>query len=329
MSGIRLLVLVMAGGLVVLNQAARGATIQEDFSTNPATQGWRVFGNTNQFGWDATHQNLQVTWDSSKSNSYFYHPLGTILTRNDDFSLSFDLQLQKILPGANTNKSGAFELAIGLLNLNEATRTNFLRGTGSGSPNLVELDYFPDAGFGPTIWPTFISTNSAFNYNGPGDFAALALTTGDLFHVVMNYTASNTTLVTIMTRNGAAFGPINPVALNTNFTDFRVDAFAISSYSDEGDDFDSLLANGTIDNLVITTPPPPVAEVTGGFVSANTWQVQFASRSNWLYTLERSTDLQGWTAASGSVRGNATNLVLQDTAATPGSRLYRVRAQLP
>ena len=83
-----------------------------------------------------------VTWDSSQPNSYFYHPLGTILTRNDDFSLEFDLQLN------DAEASGyGFELAIGFLNLAEATSTNFNRSTGANSPDLVEFTYFPDAGY--------------------------------------------------------------------------------------------------------------------------------------------------------------------------------------
>jgi len=329
MQVIRLLALVLTGASAMFSLSARAGTLQEDFSTDPAARDWRVFGDTNLFSWDSTNQQLQVTWDSSQPNSYFYRRLGTILARDDDFSLAFDLRLADITPGVNTNKTGAFELSVSLLNFSEATRTNFLRGTGTDSPNLVEFDDFPDAGFGATIWPEFISTNSSFNYNGTNDYTLLALTTGDWFHVGMVYTASNATLTTIMTRNQAAFGPINQVLLSTNFTDFRVDTFAISSYSDTGDDYDSLLAHGTVDNLVITTPPPPVLGLTGDFASQNTWEVRFISHSNWLYTLERTTDLQTWTASSLAVNGNGTNLVLQDTQPAPASASYRVRAQRP
>ncbi len=329
MQSIRIFALVFAGALFHFIPASQADTLQENFSTDPATQAWRVFGDTNLFSWDSTNQNLQVTWDSSKPNSYFYHQLGTIVTRDDDFSLAFDLRLTDITPGVNTNKSGAFELATGLLNFREATSTNFLRGTGTNSPDLVEFDYFPDAGFGATIWPTFISTNTAYNYNGPSDYTELALTAGDWFHIAMVYTASNSTLTTTMTRNLAVFGPINPVTLSTNFTDFRVDTFAISSYSDTGDDFDSLLAHAAVDNLVITTPPSPVTGMTGRFVSKNTWEVQFVSRSNWLYTLERTADLQTWTSASMAVSGNGMNLVLQDTQPAAAKAFYRVRAQRP
>ena len=41
-------------------------------------------------------------------------------------------------------------------------------------------------------------------------------------------------------------------------TDFRLDTIAVSSYSAAGDTFgDSLLAHGTVDNLVVTLPAAP------------------------------------------------------------------------
>src|SRR2546425_10251972 len=65
--------------------AVQGASILETFDSNPATRGWHVFGDTNLFAWNAANQNLSVTWDSSRPNSYFYRAVGTILTRSDDF----------------------------------------------------------------------------------------------------------------------------------------------------------------------------------------------------------------------------------------------------
>src|SRR5512135_444119 len=75
------------------------ATFQEDFASNPDSRGWRVFGETSLFQWNSTNQWLEVTWDSSKSNSYFHRPLGTILSRDTDFSLGFDLRLNDIAIG--------------------------------------------------------------------------------------------------------------------------------------------------------------------------------------------------------------------------------------
>ena len=148
----RLFIPALAGLAVIFINVSQGVTFTEDFSSDPASRDWRVFGNTNLFSWDATNQNLRVTWDSTNSNSYFYHPIGTILAKDDDFSLAFDLRLSDV---QITNYG--FQLAIGLLNFSDATRTNFLRGSGN-SPNLAEFDYFPDSGFGPSIAATLTDT---------------------------------------------------------------------------------------------------------------------------------------------------------------------------
>ena len=69
-------------GMFVMS-VVHATVITEDFSADPRSNGWQIFGNTNLFQWDSTNHNLDVTWDSSQTNSYFYHPLGTILTRDD------------------------------------------------------------------------------------------------------------------------------------------------------------------------------------------------------------------------------------------------------
>ena len=102
--------------------------MSEDFSIDPALDGWQVFGDTNLFQWDSVNQVLKVTWDSSQPNSYFYHPLGTILGTNDDFSMAFDLVLNDYAIGVNPNQPSTFEMATGLLNYSEATSAGFLRG---------------------------------------------------------------------------------------------------------------------------------------------------------------------------------------------------------
>mgnify|MGYP001605429846 CR=1 FL=1 len=91
-------------GLLVLS-AAHATTITENFTNNPSQDGWQIFGDTNLFQWDSTNENLDVIWDTSQSNSYFYHPLGTILATNDNFSVAFDLQL------SDANATGSFEVA--------------------------------------------------------------------------------------------------------------------------------------------------------------------------------------------------------------------------
>src|SRR5437879_3426245 len=89
------------------------ATFREDFSSDPAVRGWNVFGQTNLFHWNSTNQNLEATWDSSQVNSFFYRPLGTVLTKDDDFGLAFDLRLSDIAVAVNREKPSTFELAVG------------------------------------------------------------------------------------------------------------------------------------------------------------------------------------------------------------------------
>lgn len=307
---------------------ASTANIQEDFSSNPLLKGWRIFGDANLFRWDATNQNLRVTWDSSQGNSYFYHPLGTTLTRQDDFSVAFDLQLTDIGPGPDTNKSTSFQIAVGFIDLDVAGGTNFLRGTGSNSPDLAELDYFWDSGFGATLWPTFIDANSSFNYNNSSDYALFALAPGDWYHIVMRYTAANQTALLTATNFAKTSGVQITQLLNTNFGDYRLGSFSVSSYSDAGQDpqyAGSVLAHGTLDNFILTLPAPPLDNIAGAFVAGH-WQVQFIGQANWGYSLERSVDLRSWSPASATITGPPGNLILIDTNAPAAAVSYRIRA---
>jgi len=300
----------------------------ENFAEDPASTGWRAVGDSTLFQWNEGNENLEVIWNSSTNNSYFLRPLGTILTKHDDFGFAFDLQLQNIAIGTTAGKPFTFQLAVGFIDLDAATRTNFFRGTGMDSPNLVEFDYFPDSGFGATVSPTVISSNMQFatSFNSP-----LELTTNDWFHVALAYTASNQTLTTVMTRNADNFGPIQSVILGPNFTDFRVDSFAVSSYSDAGQDpqyAGSILAHGVIDNLVVATPGPPVSNLRGNLVNG-VWQLEFISRTNWSYALERTENWQSWLPASPNTPGVDGTMVLVDTNASVPKAFYRVRAEIP
>src|SRR6266576_1593358 len=310
----------------------RAAMITEDFTKDPLAHGWRIFGDTNLFVWDATDHNLKVTWDSSRTNSYFYLPLGTILNRYDDFSLALDLQLTDVAAGVSSSKPSTFELALGFLSITQATKTNFFRGSGFDSPNLVEFDYFPECEFVPTVWPSIWSTNSSLNYNGSDDLTVMALPTGLLMRITMSYTATNRTLATSITTNGTSIGATHNVSLSASFTDFRVTAFAVESYSDAGQDphYDvgSLLAHGSVGNVVLTFPPPPVQNLIGKFTHQQ-WEATFTSRTNWLYRLERTMDFQLWTAVSATTPGNGTALTIPDTNPPPARAYYRVRAERP
>jgi len=317
-----LFVLPVLAGMFVFS-VAHGTVITEDFSTNPLQNGWNIFGNTDLFQWNSTNQNLDVTWDSSQSNSYFYHSLGTVLAMDDNFSVAFDLQLHDV------NATGSFELAVGLLNFADATNTDFSRPLAT-TPNLFEFDYFPDGGYGPSLDATLSDTNVSPTNTSDFYFAYddLPLAIGVTYHVMLTHVAGEPTISGEVLTNGQIYTAL-PNVYAGPITDFRLDSLSVSSYSAADDVYgDSLLAHGTVDNFLVTLPPPPIQDLTGG-LSNGFWQVQFISQTNWLYTLQRTADLQAWTSVSPATAGNATNLILPDPNPPSGQSFYRIRADRP
>ncbi|MGO8837807.1 MAG: hypothetical protein ACLQAH_03260 [Limisphaerales bacterium] len=318
--------LALAGLFGLSATRSSATTIAENFSTDPLQNGWQVFGNTNLFQWDSTNQSLDVTWDSSQPNSYFHHPLGAVCSKTNDFLIAFDLRLNDIAIGTTPGEPFTFEMAIGLIHTAIATNGNYFRGYGY-FPDIVEFDYFPNDinDYGATVSTIMISSQT--NYSNGGFTDPLELETNTLYHVMMVYTATNQTLHTTMAADGAPFGPIQDACLGASFDDFQVDAVSINSYSDDGQDPDyagSILAHGTVDNIVFASPLP-----VGTINAVATGEVQFASDTRWLYTLEQTADFQTWSAAAPSVPGNGTNLVLQATNPPADKSFYRVRADLP
>jgi hypothetical protein len=314
------------------------AVFQEDFATDPAARGWRSFGDASLFRWNSTNQNLEVTWDSSHTNSFFHRPLGTIVTKSDDFSFSFDVRLGDIRLGNTPGKTNEFEIALGLINYASASRTNAFRGAGQstayGVRNLVEFDYFPDAGFGETFATTVVSTNNRIY---PAHNFPLRMTTGDTFRITVAYTAGDQLLRTSATKNGSPFGlpPENTLGELSlaGRNDFRVDAFAIISYSDAIQTgplafHGSVLAHGIVDNIQVIIPPPPISNLRLSFANP-AWQAQFMAARDWACTLERSEDMASWTPVSASIAGNGAMLGLQDNNPSAAKVFYRIRAERP
>jgi len=311
---------------------SKAVLIAERFTNDPAIDGWQVYGDTNLFQWDATNHNLEVTWDSSQTNSYFFHSLGGIYSKTNDFLVLFDLKLKDIATGTTPGKPYTFELAAGLINTSTATNGAYLRGFGN-FPNIVEFDYFPNDinDFGATVSTLMISSQTNYSLGGFTD--PLEMETGTLYHVVMYYTAASQTLHTAMAADGTPFGPVENSYLDAGFDDFQVDAFSLNSYNDDGqnpygfvpDYSGSILAHGTVSKFVFASPLPV------GLVQAiSAGQVQFGSDTNWLYTLEQTADLQQtWSVAAPTVPGNGTNLILQATNPPPDKAFYRVNADLP
>jgi hypothetical protein len=80
-----------------------------------------------------------------------------------------------------------------------------------------------------------------------------------------------------------------------------------------------------VKNLFLTAPPPPVAYLRGALTNGS-WQVQFWSRTNWNYALEKSSNLQTWSPAGASVPSGGGLLILADTNALEEREFYRVSA---
>ena len=331
---------VLAGVFVL--SVTQATTITENFSANPLQNGWNIFGDTNLFRWDPTNQALDVTWDSTQTNSYFYHPLGVTVTRNDDFSIAFDLRLNDIASGVEPGKTGPMELGFGFLNFTNATGTNFMRGAYGNAPNVAEFDYYTSGYYDDggiiypapaTATPAFISGVDSYDY-APVDLSVYEyeLPTNQWIHITLTYTATNQTAVLILTTNGVPVGNPPGLVLDSangfsDSDDFQVDTFSISSYSSVGDDYDSVLAHGSVGNIVVTVPPP-MQNLVGVFTNG-LWQVRFTDRTNWLYTLQRTTDFQSWTNVSAATAGNGISLLLQDTNPPANGAFYRVSAERP
>ena len=321
-------VLPALAGLLFLSAAHGDVAFTNDFSSDPMQAGWQIHGDTNLFLWDQTNQNLAVTWDSSLPNSYFYQPLGVSVSKDDNFAIMFDLRLDDIGPGSDTNKPFSFNLSIGLLNHGEATQPGFLRGTGVSSPDLAEFSYFWDSGFGATVWPVLVDSNSGFNFSSFEDYAIYELNNGDWYRVVMKYTGANHALVTTLTNLTDTTGIVIHSTLDSFFTDFNVDTLSISSFNDTDGFGGSLLARGAVDNVAVSVTLAPIKKLTGG-LSNNVWQANFVSQTNWLYTLERTTNFVSWSDSSPVTPGTPGTLTLSDTNPPTDGAFYRVRAERP
>lgn len=310
----KLSVLLALAGWLTLS-AAHAATLVEKFATDPSLAGWQAYGDTNLFQWNSTNQVLDVTWDSTQPNSYYYHPLGATFTETDSFCILFDLQLND----AVAFNSGS-ELAIGLLNFSDATNVDFSRADGTAI-NVAEFDYFPAYSYAGTPYPASedatlidVSTNYFFAYDN------VALNPG-LYHVLLIHQAGTSTISGEVFTNGQLMTAL-PIVYNGGTGAFQVDTLAIDNYADDGYG-DSILAHGSVANLAFASPLP-----VGVLSTVAAGQVQFASDTNWLYTLEQTTNFQTWSVAAPSAPGTVTNLVLQATNLPASQSFYRVSANL-
>lgn len=300
-----------------------------DFQTDPLQDGWIQIGPGEFVEWDSVRGAVHFTWDSSQPNRAFAFPLGMTLTRTDDFTLSFTLDLESIQIGIDPAKPYTFQIAAGLVNRVNITDPNLHRAAGidpeNGPRNLVEWNYFPDSGFGATVAPTAASKDNhiAFSGNYP-----LEMPAGSRYRVEMTFSGAEQVLRTSMWRDGEPFGlgennSLNLLLFEEPFSDFRVDAFAIASYSDAGQDpafAGSVLAHAWIDDVEIVVKNRPELQITRSGAPS------FPTAPGWRYFLERSTDLIAWRPAGEAVIGDGT-VHQADPAPASTMAFYRVRAE--
>jgi hypothetical protein len=318
--------------LIVVLVRAAGATFTETFSADPME--WEVW-NPGAFEWDSDAKNLKVTWDSRQTNAFFYYKLPMTLTRQDAFAVEFTLRFDDLMLGIDPAKSSTFAICVGFLNLAEAKRTNYFRGSGvqatTGARSIAEFTCFPGSGFiDPTVGMALVSSNNQFAYSHsfPVD-----LTLSDIFRVKMSFDPAAQVMSMQLLRNGEAYGEepnntIDPLNYSSSFGDFRLDAFSITSYSDAGQNppqfAGSVLAHGVVDDVVITWPDAPVSDISGGF-QAGRWTVEFVGQAGWNYFLERTIDFTTWErVASGA---GVAVVQLTDDPAPPQNAFYRVAAE--
>jgi len=89
--------------------------------------------------------------------------------------------------------------------------------------------------------------------------------------------------------------------------------------------------DGSADNLSLVLTPksdPPFRLTSYGTVT-NGWRVQFATITNRLYNLDRSTNLAAWSEVTPPLPGTGAAITLTDTNLPAGQAFYRVRCRRP
>ncbi len=303
----------------------------ETFASDPALRGWRVHGDAALFAWDAAREALSVTWDSARPNSYFHLPLPRVLTRADDFAFGFTLRLDRHAVGTTDGKPGTFQIALGLIRLADATAPDFQRGVFLRSRNLVEWTWFgADTAISPSVSPVIVPSDGRLPWAYRDQFVVLE--TGVDYRFRLDWSASAGVLGLAWWIDGEPGPALQPVRMPTGFSDFAVDALAVSSYSDAGQDplyAGSVRAEGWVDDLEWELPPDPIRDLrfTG---SPFQRRVSFGSEPGWAYQLEVSTDLEGWEAVGAPEAGTGEELTLTDPRRVVFPEAYhRVRAVRP
>jgi len=301
--------------------------LTEDFSKPPQKAGWIRFGDTELSRWDSVGQQLEFTWDSSRPNSGIARRLPRFMTEGDDLAFAFDLELLSHEVGVEPARPSTFQIAAGLVRLDAVRSPEYVRGALPGPRDTLEWTWFGAKDpISASISPTVIPSDGRLPWGYADSFVTLEVGTRYRFDV--QYTASDRTLRLRM-KTGSEPGPsLDSIVLPPEFTGFSVDAFAICSYSAQGQHplfGGSVFARAVIDNVQITVPTPPVE-----LIRIDGKQVSFRASKGWRYHLEASGDLQNWSVvdtAEPTEDGVVRMSDLRD--AVFREQFYRIRAVRP
>jgi hypothetical protein len=298
---------------------------------------WSVRGSTNFSRLLPENQGVEIVWDSSRTNSFFYFPLGITLRRGDDFTLSFVFKLTELQIGSTPGKPYTFQIAAGLINLTNAFDPSMFRGSGinsdHGARNLVEFNYFPDSGFGATVAPTIVTRDNQILFS---DNHPLELELNRYYKFEMSFTGADQKLRSRLWQGeidsalfNAAPIQLRDLTLTENFSDFALDAISIHSYSDEGQMFPfagSIQAKGALSQmeLIVFNRPRVWMFITSGALS-----LQFETSVNWQYHPEWTSDFSDWKTLSGPFVGNGGMATIPISAKEGEKRFFRLRSERP
>lgn len=322
--------LVLARLLLVVGLPVGAEVIREDFATDPALGAWRVHGDAAHFDWNTETGDLVVTWDSRRPNASFYLPLPTVLTRADSFRFRCRLVLDAI---ATESPESTFQIALGLVRQADAQAADFFRGAGIhplwGPRNLVEFDYFPaSASIAPTL--SAIAVASHNTRWATLDLFPFELRPGTPYDLEVRHDAIAARLHLAVGEAGTPLAQ-GSVALSAGFGDFRLDAFAVTSYSGDHQPAGyggQVLALGRIDDLEIEFPSPPRVRLEARRVG-NDILVALPTVTGWIPILERRRETSDWIPLDEPPAPSEGGWEFRDSASPHAAALYRIRWERP
>lgn len=319
----RVVALLLAGA-----SSAWAAELVADFGADPflATDGaWRVVGDPGLFRWDAAAGRLAVTWDSSRPDSFCVLPLGQTVTASQAVTFSWDLTLDVAGPRPGTGRTNVLQVGVGLVRQSRLPDGYPLRTSGGRAQDLLDFSFFPLADYGPFGTSAYVSPvafgtrHAGYSFGNPLDLAD-----GASHRIECRWDPSTRRLRTSI----PDLGPVEPTdpPLPPD-DDFAVDALAILVWNESPTPRDSLLAQGSIDNVRVILPDPPGPPLGRLAYDAGARAVRFQSRVGYRYQLEGSGDLALWASLNLPVDGTGGELVLADyRKALFPQQFYRVRA---